>query len=80
MNKYNRVLISSLMTKKGEPLPQIPITTLSEHEKIAKKNNKNSGGICEIVGLDEYQVKHRSLQKLLASKNMGEKINKIDAA
>ena len=57
MNKYNRVLTSSLMTKKGEPLPQIPITTLSEYEKIAKKNNKNSGGICEIVGLDEYQVK-----------------------
>jgi hypothetical protein len=58
MNKYNRVLISAIQgTKPGEPLPQIPITTLSEYEKIAKKMNKNCGGICEIVGLDEYQVK-----------------------
>lgn len=57
MNKYNRVLISALQHKKNELPPPIPITTLSEYEKIAKKNNKNSGGICEIVGLDEYQVK-----------------------
>jgi hypothetical protein len=57
-SKYNRVLISAIQgTKPGEPLPQIPIRTLSEYEKIAKKNNKNCGGICEIVGLDEYQVK-----------------------
>jgi hypothetical protein len=58
MNKYNRVLISAIQgTKPGEPLPQIPIRSLDEYKKIAKKNNKNCGGICEIVGLNEYQVK-----------------------
>jgi hypothetical protein len=56
-SKYGRVLISSLMHKIGEEPPRIPITTLSEYEKIAKKMNKNSGGVCELVGTDEFQVK-----------------------
>jgi hypothetical protein len=56
-SKYNRVLISTLMHKTGQEPPLIPITTLTEYEKIATKMNKNSGGICELVGTDEFQVK-----------------------
>ena len=51
---FERVLISSIYKRKTRN----EIRTLDEYNKQAKLMNKmGSGGICEIVGLEELQVK-----------------------
>lgn len=52
--KYSRVLISSIFKRKT----RIGITTNEEYLKQVKlRDKKGVGGICEIVGLEELQVK-----------------------
>lgn len=62
MDKYERVLISSVYAKIDNPKKNIkavrvPVKTEKEYMNQHKILNKNQGGLCEIVGLDEYQVK-----------------------
>jgi hypothetical protein len=57
-NKYGRVLISSLFHPKDVEPPRTYITTLDEYRKKAKLMNKpGAGGICELLGTDEFKVK-----------------------
>ena len=54
MNKFERVLVSSIYKRKTRN----EIRSLDEYNKQAKLMNKRGvGGICEIVGLEEFQVK-----------------------
>ena len=50
---FGRVLITSIYDKK-ENFSKIPVFT---QEEYMKELNKNAGGFCEFVGLDEFQVK-----------------------
>jgi len=52
--KYERVLITSIYDKKETGLSKIPISTEKDYHKEYKKNPK---GICDFVGLNEFQVK-----------------------
>jgi phage/plasmid-associated DNA primase len=53
-SNYGRVLISSIY----ERSIRIEIKTIEEYIKIAKRHNTNDkGGICEIIGLEEFKVK-----------------------
>lgn len=51
---FGRALLTSIYDKKEEGLSQIPIATDKEYYKYLKTNPK---GACELVGLEEYQVK-----------------------
>ena len=51
--EFNRVLICSIYKRDT----RIPVRTEEEYMNQFKLKNKNQGGLCEIVGLDEYQVK-----------------------
>ena len=54
MNKFERVLIASIYTRTR----RVEIWLISEyHEQVKKMDKKGYGGICEIVGLKEFQVK-----------------------
>lgn len=54
MNKFERVLITSIYKRNT----RIEITNENEYMKQVRSNDKKGcGGICEIVGLDEFQVK-----------------------
>jgi hypothetical protein len=53
ISKYQRVLISSMWKRDT----RIPITTEDEYMNKFLKMNINQGGFCEMVGLNEYQVK-----------------------
>jgi hypothetical protein len=53
-NNYSRVLITSIYKRDT----RIEIKTIDDYIKRAKKQNTNEkGGICEIVGLEEFKVK-----------------------
>jgi hypothetical protein len=52
-DNYNRVLISSLYVRNT----RTPIKTETEYKAIFKKLNNSQGGLCEIVGIDNLQVK-----------------------
>ena len=59
---FGRVLISSVYAKVDSPekditMVRVPVRTEEEYMEQHKKLNKNHGGLCEIVGLDEFQVK-----------------------
>jgi len=54
--KYGRVLTTCIYDKLETGFSQIPIHNEREYQQDFKKRNKN-GGYCELVGLDEYQVK-----------------------
>ena len=59
---FGRVLISSVYAKIDNPkkdikMVRVPVRTEEEYMEQHKKYNKNHGGLCEIVGLDEFQVK-----------------------
>ncbi len=61
MENFNRVLITSFYAKVDNPKKnikavRIPVSNLDDYKHHATILNKN-GGIGEIVGLDEYQVK-----------------------
>ena len=54
MNKFERLLISSIFKRKTRN----EIRTLDEYNKQANLMNKvGCGRICEILGLDQIQVK-----------------------
>ena len=54
MNKFERVLISSIYKRDT----RIEIFEENEYKLQVNKNDKKGrGGICEIVGLEEFQVK-----------------------
>ena len=54
MNKFNRVLITSIYKRDT----RIEVHNEDEYNLQVKKfDKKGCGGICEIVGLDEFQVK-----------------------
>ena len=50
---FNRVLICNIRKRDT----RIPVKTEEEYMKELKTKNKQTGGLCEIVGLKEYQVK-----------------------
>jgi hypothetical protein len=59
---FGRVLISSVWKQqdnldKGILKLRVPVKTEEEYMKAYKKYNKSEGGLAEIVGLEEYQVK-----------------------
>ena len=61
-DKYNRVLLSSFWAHKDNAEKGIKqvreyVKTENEYMKAHKKYNKKQGGLCELVGLDEFQVK-----------------------
>ncbi len=54
MNHYERVLISSIFKRTR----RVEVQHMYEyHEQVKRMDKKGSGGICEIVGLKEFQVK-----------------------
>ena len=54
MNKFERVLITSIYKRDT----RIEIFEENEYKlQVNKYDKKGCGGICEIVGLDEFQVK-----------------------
>jgi len=56
MNNFGRVLTTCIYDKKENGFTQIPVYTNEQYlEEFHKRNHK--GGFCEIVGLEEYQVK-----------------------
>ena len=50
---FGRVLISSIYKRDT----RVSVKTEADYMKQLKIKNKSQGGLCEIVGLDEYQVK-----------------------
>jgi hypothetical protein len=61
-NIYNRVLLSSFWKHKDNAERDIKqvreyVKTEKEYMKAHKQYNKKQGGLCELVGLDEFQVK-----------------------
>jgi len=50
---FGRVLISSIFNRDT----RVPVKTEADYMKQFELKNKKQGGLCEIVGLDEYQVK-----------------------
>ena len=54
---YERVLITNIWDTKEKGLSQIPVFTEEEYMKQLKIQDKSHGGLCELVGLKEYQVK-----------------------
>ena len=54
---YERVLITNIWDTKEKGLSQIPVFTEEEYMKQLKIQDKSQGGLCELVGLKEYQVK-----------------------
>jgi len=61
-DKYNRVLLSSFWAHKDNAergIKQVReyVKTEKEYMKAHKQYNKKQGGLCELVGLDEFQVK-----------------------
>ena len=50
---FGRVLISSIYKRNS----RVSIKTEEDYMKQFNMKNENQGGLCEIVGLDEYQVK-----------------------
>jgi len=59
---FGRVLISSVYAKIDNPkknitMVRVPVRTEEEYMEQHKLLNKAHGGLCEIVGLDEFQVK-----------------------
>jgi hypothetical protein len=50
---FGRVLISSIYKRDT----RVSVKTEAEYMEQYKARNRNQGGLCEIVGLDEYQVK-----------------------
>ena len=54
---YGRVLITCIYDKKETGFSQIPVYTKEEYMTQLKIKDKNQGGLCELVGLKEYQVK-----------------------
>ena len=57
MENFGRVLITCIYDKIETGLSQIPVYTEEEYMKQLKIKDKNQGGLCELVGLKEYQVK-----------------------
>jgi hypothetical protein len=54
MNKFERVLITSIEKRDT----RIEIFEESEYKlQVNKYDKKGCGGICEIVGVDQFQVK-----------------------
>jgi hypothetical protein len=53
IGKYGRVLITSMFKRDT----RIPIQTEDEYMKKLKIMNSNQGGLCEIVGLEDFKVK-----------------------
>jgi hypothetical protein len=56
MSKFGRVLTTCIYDTVKKGFSQIPVYSNDEYLKEFKKRNKN-GGFCELVGLEEYQVK-----------------------
>lgn len=54
---YGRVLITCIFDKVETGLTQIPVYTEEEYMKQLGIKDKKQGGLCELVGLKEYQVK-----------------------
>lgn len=59
---YGRVLLTSFYAHKDNPAKDIKqvreyVRTTEEYMEQYKKYNRNQGGLCELVGLEEYQVK-----------------------
>lgn len=50
---FGRVLISSIYNRQT----RVEVQTEAEYMEQFKKKNYNQGGLCEIVGLEEFQVK-----------------------
>ena len=50
---FGRVLISSIFNRDT----RVSVETEADYMKQFELKNKKQGGLCEIVGLDEYQVK-----------------------
>jgi len=55
--KYERVLITCVFDTIAKGLSKIPVYTEEEYMKQLKIKDKKQGGLCELVGLKEYQVK-----------------------
>ena len=54
MNKFERVLITSIYKRDT----RIEVFEENEYKlQVNKYDKKGCGGICEIVGIDEFQVK-----------------------
>ena len=53
MNNFNRVIISTLHDRKI----RVEVYDEDAYMEQLKFRNKNQGGLCEIVGLQEFQVK-----------------------
>ena len=51
------MLISYIYDKKENGFTKYPAYTEEDYMKEHKKRDKNQGGLCEIVGLEEFQVK-----------------------
>jgi len=55
---YNRVLISNIFgNKDNRATDNIIVNDEVEYRRLAPIRNRNNGGICEIVGLSNFQVK-----------------------
>ena len=52
--KYERVLITSIYDRIETGLSKVPISTEKDYNKYLKSNPK---GMCDFVGLDDFQVK-----------------------
>lgn len=57
MNDFQRVLITNIYDRKEKGFTKYPVYTEEEYMQELKKRNKNQGGLCELVGLEELQVK-----------------------
>ena len=64
---YERVLITNIWDTKENGLSQIPVFTEEEYMKQLKIQDKSHGGLCELVGLKEYQQGINNLNKDLLS-------------
>ena len=53
---YNRVLITNIYDKK-ENFTKYPVETEEEYLNQLKLRDIKQGGLCELVGLKEFQVK-----------------------
>ena len=57
MNNFERVLITNIFDKKENGFTKCPVSTEEDYLKELKNRDKNQGGLCELVGLKEFQVK-----------------------
>jgi len=55
--KYERVVLTCIYDTKEKGFSQTPVYTEEEYMKHWRMKDKTQGGLCELVGSEEYQVK-----------------------